>query len=161
MGNTEEHIELIKKFYTAFSNKDFRIMAECYHADVEFEDPAFGKLKGAEASKMWEMLLARSKDLTLTYSDIQANEESGSARWIAHYTFSRTGRQVVNFINAVFTFREGKIISHTDSFNLNSWFISAFGSKGYLFIAIPFLRKKFHAQVKQTLKQFISKQAES
>lgn len=152
-----ENYQLIEKFYAAFAAKDYMIMALCYHADVEFEDPAFGKLKGVEASKMWEMLLTRSKDLSLTYSGIQASDTTGSAKWIATYTFSRTGNKVVNTIQAAFEFKDGKIVKHIDSFNFNAWLKSAFGWKGYLFIALPFLRKKFKQQARLTLTNYISK----
>lgn len=151
--------QLIEKFYSAFAKKDFKAMAECYHEKVEFEDPAFGKLTGTEASKMWEMLLTRSKDLEVVFSNIKATERQGSAHWVATYTFSRTGNKVVNSIHAVFEFKDGKIMKHTDSFDLSKWFVSAFGWKGYLFRVIPFLKNKFKQQAKQTLVNFISKTA--
>ncbi len=152
-----QHQQLIETFYSAFARKDFKTMAECYHNEVEFEDPAFGKLKGAEAAKMWEMLLTRSKDLSVVFSNVQATEQQGSANWVATYTFSRTGNKVVNNIQAAFDFKDGKIIKHTDRFDLSKWFVSAFGWKGYLFSALPFLKNKFKQQAKQTLTNFISK----
>lgn len=152
-----QHERLIQTFYSAFARKDFKTMAACYHNEVEFEDPAFGKLKGVEASKMWEMLLTRSKDLQVVFSNIQVNDQHGSANWVATYTFSRTGNKVVNNIQAAFEFKDGKIVKHTDRFDLSKWFVSAFGWKGYLFSALPFLKSKFKKQAKQTLTNFISK----
>lgn len=105
------------------------------------------------------MLLTRSKDLTLTYSNIETTEKSGSAKWEAVYTFSKTGKKIINSIQAEFEFKEGKIIKHTDSFNLNKWFLNAFGWKGYLFIAIPFFQFKFKKKVRQTLESFIAHQS--
>lgn len=46
---TAEYTELIEKFYTAFSKKDFRTMAECYHSEIEFKDPVFGKIKKSKS----------------------------------------------------------------------------------------------------------------
>jgi ketosteroid isomerase-like protein len=157
METNETNEQLITKFYTAFAAKDFRTMAECYHPNIEFEDPAFGKLKEAEVAKMWEMLLTRSKDLSLTFSDVIASSKAGNAKWIAHYTFSATGRMVVNAIQASFEFNEGKISKHSDSFNLNKWFVMAFGAKGYLFIIFPFLRSTFKKKVKKTLDSFMTR----
>jgi ketosteroid isomerase-like protein len=154
MNTSSEHQKLIEKFYTAFLKKDFRAMTECYHTDIEFEDPVFGKLKGKDASKMWEMLLTRSKDLTVTFSNATANGQKGSVNWVAHYTFTRTGNKVINNIQASFEFKEGKIHKHKDSFNLTTWFVSAFGWKGYLFIALPFLRKKFQERARQMVRRF-------
>lgn len=155
MSNSET--QLIEKFYTAFSKKDAAIMTSCYAENIEFEDPAFGKLKGKEAVAMWTMLLSRSKDLHVTFSDISADTEKGIARWIATYTFTRTGRKVVNKINASFEFKDGKIIKHTDSFDLNAWMKMAFGWKGILFANIPILKSKFKQQVKKTLTDYIAK----
>jgi ketosteroid isomerase-like protein len=158
MSTSLGHQQLIERFYTAFSRKDFLGMADCYHDDIVFEDPAFGKLKGLAAGKMWKMLLARSNDLSLTFSSIQANEQQGSAQWIARYTFSATGRMIVNSIQATFEFKDGKISKHTDTFNLNKWFVSAFGWKGYLFGALPFLQSAFKKKARQALESFITNQ---
>lgn len=152
-----QHEQLIETFYSAFASKDFKTMAACYHSEVEFEDPAFGKLKGVEASKMWEMLLTRSKDLQVVFSNVQGNDQHGSATWVATYIFSRTGNRVVNHIQATFEFKDGKIVKHTDRFDLSKWFVSAFGWRGHLFGALPFLKNKFKQQAKQTLANFISK----
>ncbi len=156
MTQAEQYRQLINNFYTAFATKDYAAMAACYHQDIVFEDPVFGVLKGAEAGAMWEMLLGRSKDLTITFSNVEADEFTGSANWVATYSFSRSGRKVINHIHAQFSFAEGKIIKHTDNFNLNKWFIMAFGLKGYLFILLPFLRRKFSNTVKQSLVNYIA-----
>lgn len=42
--------DLINQFYTAFQQLDAEGMHACYHDDIEFWDPAFGKLKGDDAS---------------------------------------------------------------------------------------------------------------
>lgn len=156
MLNNEE--QLIEKFYTAFSQKDSATMTACYAENIEFEDPAFGKLKGNEAIAMWTMLLSRSKDLHVTFSDISAEAGTGRARWIATYTFTKTGRKVVNKINASFEFNDGKISKHTDTFDLNAWMQMAFGWKGLLFAYIPFLKNKFKQQAKKTLADYMAKQ---
>ena len=48
--------ELITKFYESFTNLDAEGMASCYHPEIVFEDPAFGKLEGSRAANMWRML---------------------------------------------------------------------------------------------------------
>lgn len=155
MPNNEA--QLIEKFYTAFAQKDAATMTTCYAKNIEFEDPVFGKLKGREAGAMWTMLLSRSKDIHVTFSDISADSDKGKASWIATYTFTRTGRKVVNKINASFEFSEGKISKHTDYFDLNTWLQMAFGWKGLLFAHIPFLKNKFKQQAKRTLTDYLTK----
>jgi ketosteroid isomerase-like protein len=149
--------QLIEKFYTAFSKKDSAAMTSCYADNIVFEDPAFGKLQGREAVAMWTMLLSRSKDIHITFSDISADAQTGKAKWIATYTFTKTGRVVVNKINAAFEFANGKISKHTDSFDLNAWMKMAFGWKGYLFAYIPFLKNKFKQTAKKTLLDYMAK----
>lgn len=156
MNKSHSNSQLIERFYLAFAKKDFKTMVACYHQEIKFSDPAFGELKGAEVAKMWEMLLTRSKDLNIEFSDVDASDISGSANWVATYTFSKTGNKVINRIQARFEFKDNLIIKHTDIFDLHTWFVSAFGWKGFLFSAIPFLKNKFKQQVKRTLNHFIT-----
>jgi len=127
-----ENHHLIQHFYSAFTNGDAEAMADCYHDEVVFHDPVFGELRGEEAGDMWRALLGRSKDLQIVFSDVTAGQHHGSARWMAVYTFSPTGKRVVNRVAAFFEFRDGKIIRHTDEFSFYNWAVQAFGWKGIL-----------------------------
>ena len=89
------HARLIHDFYTAFQALDYRAMQQCYHDDIIFNDPVFGVLRGEEAKAMWQMLCTGAKDFSLTFSDIKLlDEEYGTCRWTATYTFSKTGRRI-------------------------------------------------------------------
>lgn len=109
---------LIEKFYQAFQKRDYKSMNECYHPDIEFSDAVFKDLKGDRAKAMWEMLCSRAADLDIVFTNVKANDKTGSAHWDATYTFSKTGNKVLNSIDAQFEFRDGKIIKHTDTFDL-------------------------------------------
>ncbi len=122
--------ELIERFYTAFQQRDAETMAACYADDVVFSDPAFGELRGEEARDMWRMLVARAQDFSLTFDGVEADELNGRAHWVARYTFSQTGRTVVNRIDARFVFRDGRIAEHRDTFDLWRWARQALGFKG-------------------------------
>jgi ketosteroid isomerase-like protein len=122
----------IQDFYAAFARRDAEGMIACYDREVMFSDPVFPSLKGEEAFAMWRMLTSRAKDLTLEVSGIEADDAAGKAHWDARYTFSATGRKVLNRIDARFTFRDGKIIRHQDSFDLWRWAGMALGLKGKL-----------------------------
>jgi ketosteroid isomerase-like protein len=125
MATSEKNEQLIHKFYTAFRNLDSQSMIECYHPEITFQDPAFGILKGRDAGDMWEMLISGSKKssqpLQIVYSNVQANETTGSAEWVATYRFSGTGREVVNRIRATFVFKDDLIIQHHDVFDFWKW----------------------------------------
>lgn len=150
--------ELIHTFYTAFAKADWQTMANCYHEAVEFNDPVFVALKGKQASAMWRMLLERSKgELEITYSHVQANEQKGSADWVAVYIFSATGRRVINRIHAEFEFKDDKIISHTDQFDFHQWAGQAMGLKGKLLGWLPFFSKKVQKTAKESLYRFLAK----
>lgn len=121
---------LIREFYAAFARKDAEAMAACYEPDVFFSDPVFPKLRGDEAGDMWRMLLARATDLEVTLDEASADAEGGRAQWTARYTFSRTGRPVVNRVRALFAFRNGRIARHYDRFSFPAWAGQALGPVG-------------------------------
>ncbi len=146
--------EVIEEFYTAFQNKDVERMVSFYHDDIEFTDPAFGDLKGEHAKNMWRMLIARGADLKLEFSNVSADENSGKAHWEAQYTFTQTGRKVINKIDAQFTFKDGKIIRHVDTFNLHTWAKQALGFKGLLIGGTSFFQRKLNSQANQRLVKF-------
>lgn len=151
--------KLIEKFYLAFQNKDFEIMASCYHPEVVFKDPAFGTLHGDRAKAMWKMLCISSKDLKIEFNEVSADENKGSAHWDANYTFSRTGNKVHNRIDATFEFKDGLIITHTDVFNLRKWAGQAIGIKGKILGGTTFFRKKLQIQTNKLLDRFIANNA--
>jgi hypothetical protein len=146
---------LITKFYTAFANADYKTMSECYHPKIHFIDPAFGLLKEEQVSAMWQMLLLRSKgNLKIEFSNIKADDFTGSANWVATYNFSKTNRNVINKISAEFIFQDGLIIKHTDSFDVWKWSKQAFGFKGLLLGWTGFFQDKVKEQALLSLKKF-------
>jgi ketosteroid isomerase-like protein len=149
--------DVIEGFYTAFQNKDAEKMVSFYHDEVEFTDPAFGDLKGEHAKNMWRMLLGRSADMKLEFSEVSADENSGKAHWDAHYTFGQTGRKVLNKIDAQFKFKDGKIIRHIDSFDLHTWAKQAMGFKGMLLGGTGFFKRKLNSQTNGMLAKFENK----
>ncbi|QJR13962.1 nuclear transport factor 2 family protein [Usitatibacter palustris] len=124
------HETLIREFYAAFARRDAEAMARCYDGNVFFSDPVFPKLQGQEAGDMWRMLLSRAADLQVTLDEAAAGDDGGRARWTARYTFSRTGRPVVNNVSAMFAFRNGKIVRHYDNFSFWKWAGQALGPMG-------------------------------
>ncbi len=150
--------ELITHFYQSFANADAEGMVSCYHDSVQFQDPAFGILKGEDAKNMWRMLLGRNKgNIRITFSNVKATEKTGSANWVAEYVFSATGRKVVNIISAEFEFADGKIIKHTDTFDIYKWTKQALGLKGYLLGWTAFMQGKIQQQSGALLKKYTEK----
>ncbi len=148
--------EVIKEFYTAFQNKDAEKMVACYHDEVVFEDPAFGKLNGERAKNMWRMLLTNNTNLKVEFS-ITDQDIKNEANWEAFYIFSKTNRPVHNKIHAKFEFLEGKICKHTDDFNLKIWAKQALGFKGVLIGGTKFFKRKLNQQTNVLLTRFENK----
>lgn len=133
-------------------------MQECYSDDIVFSDPAFGLLEGDEAKAMWEMLCKRGTDLHLDYSNIQLlDEEYATCDWVAKYTFTGTGRKVVNRIKAHMRIKEGKITEHSDAFKLSKWAAQALGWKGTLLGWTGFMKRKIQKNARKNLKAYIEK----
>jgi ketosteroid isomerase-like protein len=152
--------EIITKFYSAFQQLDYQTMNSCYSDDIVFSDPAFGLLRGDEAKCMWEMLCKNAKDFTLTFSNIQLlDDEYATCNWVATYTFSKTGRKVVNNIKAFMKLMDGKIIEHSDAFKLSKWAAQALGLKGVLFGWTGFMKRKIQQNARKNLVAFIEKKS--
>jgi ketosteroid isomerase-like protein len=147
---------LIERLYSAFSRRDHETMAACYAPDARFSDPAFGELRGDEVTSMWRMLCERGKDLELSYSDVEAAGDRGSAHWEADYTFAATGRHVHNVIDASFRFRDGLIAEHDDRFDFWRWSRQALGPVGLALGWSPPLRAKVRSQARAQLDAFMA-----
>ncbi len=149
----DENKGLIERFYEAFGRCDGAAMSACYAPGANFHDPAFGDLKGDEIGAMWRMLTGRATDLKIELHEHEAGDDSGSAHWIARYTFS-TGRPVVNDIQARFRFADGLIADHVDDFDFRNWARQALGPMGNLVAVLPPLRKKARGQARGQLDEF-------
>ena len=147
------HAELIARFYAAFARRDWAGMAACYHPEVHFSDEVFD-LRGADAAMMWRMLCTTGRDLALEVSSIDADETGGRAHWDARYTFSATGRKVLNRIDARFEFRDGLILRHVDRFDFWAWARQALGPVGWLLGWSGSLRAKVRARAASSLAAF-------
>ena len=146
--------DTLRRFYEAFSRRDAATMAACYAPDVQFSDPVFTDLRGPQAGLMWKMLCERGKDLKIEFRDVRADGASGSAHWEAWYTFSTTGRKVHNVIDASFEFRDGRIVRHTDRFDLYRWARQALGPAGVLLGWTPLLQNKVRAMAAKGLADY-------
>lgn len=149
------HADLVTRFYDALSRRDADAMVACYHPEVHFHDPVFD-LHGARAGAMWRMLCARGKDMRLTFSDVHADDRTGSAHWEADYTFTQTQREVHNEIDAAFTFEDGLIRTHRDTFDMWTWSRQALGTPGLLLGWTPWLRAKVSAEAAKGLDAYIA-----
>lgn len=154
MNNIEE---LIQKFYDAFARLDYETMQDCYSANPIFNDPVFGVIQGNEVKAMWEMLCKNAKDFNLQVDKIEVDGEYGTCNWTATYTFSKTGRKVINHVKAHMRIENGKITEHTDEFDIYKWSRQALGLPGVLLGWSGYLKNKIRYEAKTQLYQFMNK----
>ncbi len=156
---SEGNAELIGRFYGAFDRRDGEAMAACYAPGARFSDPVFVDLRGDEPGAMWRMLTGRADDLTVDLLEHEADGDRGSARWLAHYTFTQTGRAVENDVRASFRFSDGLIAEHRDDFDFHRWARQALGTSGLLLGWTPILRSAVRRRARAGLDEFMAEQA--
>ncbi|MFC4536786.1 nuclear transport factor 2 family protein [Sphaerisporangium dianthi] len=152
-----KHQQVIRGFFDAFACGDTDALARCYHPEISFGDPVFLELEGRDlVVGMWSMLLASVTDLQVSAWDITADEHSGGARWSADYVLRRSGRRVVNQVQAQFRFEDGLIVRHHDDFDFRDWSRLALGKPtGMLVGWTPALRRKVRDRARHRLDEYL------
>lgn len=107
---------------------------------------------------MWEMLLSRAAgNISISFDNVEADENQGSATWTAIYEYGPKKRKVTNNVRAAFKFQDGKIIEHIDTFDLWKWTKQAMGPVGYLLGWSSFMKAKIQQTTNGQLDAFIAK----
>ncbi len=145
------------RFYDAFAARDWRAMGALYADDAKFSDPAFVNLDANEVRAMWQMLVTRGTDLRLEHEVLDETADAAQVRWIARYTFSQTGRPVVNNITAALQLRDGKIVRHLDVFDFHRWARQALGAPGLLLGWTPLFQRAVQKKARAGLQQFMQR----
>jgi len=149
--------EFIVRFYSAFQILNYEAMQQAYHPEARFYDPVFGDLDSSEVQAMWEMLLTRSQDLQVAFSNVHATKTEGNCRWEAWYTFSKTGRFVHNVIHSSFEFKDGKIYRQRDLFSIWRWSRHSLGLAGILLGWSPLIQNKVKSAARDSLNKFMER----
>jgi ketosteroid isomerase-like protein len=153
MNNDEK---LVEKFFTAFQKLDANGMNACYSNDIAFYDPIFELLRGDEAKAMWQMLCKNARNFSLVFDSIKnLGEGYYTCNWQATYTFSATGKKVVNNVKAHMKIENGLITEHSDGWSLAKWSAQAIGLPGKLFGWAGFFRRKLKNNAKRNLLNFM------
>ena len=151
--------QLICNFYTAFKSLDAAGMNACYSNEIVFFDPVFELLQANQAKAMWRMLCKNAKDFSLNYDNIKdMGDDYYTCDWVASYTFSQTGRRVVNNVKAHMKMHDGKIVEHSDGFSLHKWSSQALGFSGWLLGWNSFFQRKIKNASRKKLLAYIEKE---
>ena len=149
--------ELITSFYEAMKLRDYETMASLYAVNAVFSDPVFPSLSGFEAGKMWEMLLKSGKDMEVEYKILDHGKDKAKVRWVARYTFSKTGRKVRNEVVSTFELLDGRILTQRDRFSFGKWSRQALGFFPWLLGFTGVTQKKVQETAERGLNDFIRK----
>jgi hypothetical protein len=152
-------IGVIESLYRAIDSKDIGAISGCYHPEAHFRDEVFD-LRGRLVPAMWHMLCEGGKDMRITWRELRAEGDQGRGHWDATYTFSRTGRKVVNRIDSEFRFRDGRIVEQRDRFPFWRWSGMALGAPGYLLGWTPLIRGSVRKIAAGNLEKFLDRHPE-
>ena len=129
--SAEANAATIQRLYAAMGSHDGEGMAACYAEGATFDDPVFVGLRDGEPQDMWRMLVGRSRDMTVELVEHDVEGDTGTAHWVARYTFGQTGRPVVNDVRSLFRFDDaGLIVEQQDDFDFWRWARQALGPVG-------------------------------
>lgn len=135
----EQTREALAGFYDALARRDAATMAAAYAPDAAFSDPVF-RLRGPEIGRMWQSLLGRAREFSVTWEIRRAEPDRGEVAWTARYLFGGN-RPVVNIIESDVRFRGGRIVEQTDRFDFPHWAAQALGPPGRLFGGFEWFRR--------------------
>jgi SnoaL-like domain len=148
-----------QRFYDAFMVRDWYTMGLLYAEHATFSDPVFPLLNAKATRLMWRMLLSRAEDLGLEVDILEDSPSRARVNWIAHYTFTATGRPVSNRISTEMQINLGKIVRQVDTFSMWRWSQQALGAKGLLLGWTPLVRNKVQQTAAASLTDFARKLA--
>ena len=143
--------KLLETLFSAVNAHDHRAVAGCYHPNATFKDIAFNLTGSHRIHAMWHMIC--DGYIKATVHKMDADESVGWVKVTDEYTFSDTGRKVVNPIETTVRFKEGLISTHNDDCDPRRWAMMALGGvNGVLAGRIEFLRRwKAHKKLQKFL----------
>ena len=150
-----DNVATIERLYAALGRADGEAMVACYAPQATFTDPVFVGLSDGEPADMWRMLTSRAQDMSVELVDRAADDVRGSAHWVARYTFTQTGRPVVNDVRSIFRFDEAAlIVDQQDDFDFWRWARQALGRPGLLLGWTPVLQHQVRDRAMSGLEAF-------
>lgn len=152
MSDHPENAASITAFYTALRRADTHAMLELYSPDASFEDPMFGLLDARQARGMWRMLTRSGQGVKVALSHVWANDTDGGAHVDSEFVFPQTGRTVNNHVEASFKFDGGKMVHHSEAYDLHAWIRMALGVPS----VTPELEAQFRGQFQGGLAQMLA-----
>jgi len=148
---------LIRDFFTAMAEKDFKKMNQCYSPEVIYYNPICDLLKEESVFARWEVECKSRKDLQLSFDPVVAlDEDYFTCKFEMKYTFMPTGKYIRQVSTAHMKIFDGKIIEHSDAFSVHRWAMQAYGFTGWIFGWNRFYQQSIKNAFRKTLIDFFN-----
>jgi ketosteroid isomerase-like protein len=152
---------LLQRLFTSLNQHDHAAMADCYHLHAKFTDIAFDLRSRKQIHAMWHMICrpeGHAGNIAAMFNVVHADDRRGWVNLVDDYTFSSTGRKVINVIDSYFCFEDGLIVEQRDFCDPRAWAAMALaGVSGFLASQSHFLRS---FKARQMLHKFVEKHSE-
>jgi len=162
--------EIATKFFSCYQRHDHAGMHSCLDPAVQFDDLAFEGIRGAEVLAMWRWFCEKSDRRkepvgVPAFEILRAEGDRVTVRYRVQYVLQDSPeakrREVDYEIDALLTFRNGRIEKHRDESTISSFAFArmAVGFPACLAALTPIFRKKLRRQSIEKLHQYQASQA--
>ncbi|KAG9050145.1 hypothetical protein FS837_007444 [Tulasnella sp. UAMH 9824] len=155
-----DSVSVVRSYFQAYAQLDYRLMAMHTTDEFVFEDPVFPHLEGDFARAMFKMFIqgapkSGAKFTILDVSETTTDPNVVNAKYRAEYNFN--GRPVTNEITSVLTVEDGKVCKQVDSFDFPGWAAQTGGFMGWLLGGTSFAQSATRDKAKNRLEAFMKK----
>lgn len=151
---------LLQRLFS-LNQHDHKAMAGCHHLNAKFTDIAFDLRSKKQIHAMWHMICrpeGHEGDIAAMFHVVHADDRRGWVNLVDDYTFSSTGRKIINVIDSHFCFENGLIIEQRDFCDPHAWAAMALGGVGGFLASRSHFLRSFKAR--QRLHKFVEEHSE-
>ena len=151
---------IVEKFYTAFSNKDYKSIFYSLSENIIYHDPIYGLLEGDVVRWLWQMRCERLHNASFKFWDIEAlDHEYMTCQWQIQYFNNASGADVVMKGKAYMRVIDGKITEQSEGYRLSDWLAISHGWMGKLFGWTGYMQRKEKKKFAEMLNRYIKSQS--
>ncbi|MCU0428869.1 MAG: nuclear transport factor 2 family protein [Cytophagaceae bacterium] len=147
---------ILNEFYATLQKKNHQGLKKFYASDAVFSDPMYLNLRTEEIHAMWELFCINSKNFSLEFGNVKADDQQGEVSWKASYIYASSGNSVTKEVKSSFEFKEGKIVRQNDVYDFHEWAGQALGLMGSLLGWTGFVENQVKENARKNLEAFMS-----
>ncbi len=143
-------LELVKDYYQALNNGDYKKLSKLYHKKASYNDPIFS-FQGKEILALWYTSTRPEMNMKAVIHAIEEEKDVVKTEWTVSYTIPTLKKRISLNEIGVFRFEENKIIAHSDDYSFYDWCKQAFGLIGVVFGWSNWLKQKVQRQARKSV----------